>query len=552
MTRDSDARRWGRAANARALGASRLPTEGSATPLLLPSSTLAGGGGRDSRFRLLVDSSRGDEAGVLPSEAAQGGRRDPQEPCICRHRPLAGAADPLRIRGRFRRPGLHPSGGERVRLRPDRLRGSVLRGGTRGRRRARSGRSRRDHRGRARCDGSRQQRMPRSRWPIGRVQHRAAVRAGHERVRRSGHRLPVLLRSQDDVRQVRRGLRGLPGRFRDAGRAVRGAHPDPDRQGAPLPRRSVRLELLVRTGGLAPPARPGRRNDRSGGYGAVPCLRRPGRGRAAHQGSAGPKATGGAQGACPRATGEGRRPVTERTEEIPSTDAYQTWTEATLVEVSPEGVVLDRTVFYARGGGQPGDTGWLRWNGGQVRVNDTFKQSGIPVHAIEGEPPPDGTSVTAEIDWDRRHVLMRTHTALHALSGIIWRDYGAKVTGGNMEPGVARMDFELESMSSEFGKEVEAKLNQELDADRPVRVEFLSRLEAMRDPDLIRTKVNLIPETIDPIRVVPIEGLDRQEDGGTHVRSTGEVGPVRVIKTESKGKAFKRMRIELHRSDPGG
>jgi len=243
--------------------------------------------------------------------------------------------------------------------------------------------------------------------------------------------------------------------------------------------------------------------------------------------------------------------VTERTEEIPSTDAYQTWTEATLVEVSPEGVVLDRTVFYARGGGQPGDTGWLRWNGGQVRVNDTFKQSGIPVHAIEGEPPPDGTSVTAEIDWDRRHVLMRTHTALHALSGIIWRDHGAKVTGGNMEPGVARMDFELESMSSEFGKEVEAKLNQELDADRPVRVEFLPRLEAMRDPDLIRTKVNLIPETVDPIRVVTIEGLDRQADGGTHVRSTGEVGPVRVIKTESKGKAFKRMRSELERSDPG-
>jgi misacylated tRNA(Ala) deacylase len=174
------------------------------------------------------------------------------------------------------------------------------------------------------------------------------------------------------------------------------------------------------------------------------------------------------------------------------------------------------------------------------------------IHAVHGDPPPVGTPITAEIDWERRHVLMRTHTALHAMSGIVWRDYGAKVTGGNMEPGVARMDFELESMSGEFGREVEAKLNEELGADRPVRVEFLARQEALQDPDLIRTKVNLIRETVDPIRVITIEGLDRQADGGTHVRSTGEVGPVRVVKTESKGKAFKRMRIELARSDSPG
>lgn len=244
--------------------------------------------------------------------------------------------------------------------------------------------------------------------------------------------------------------------------------------------------------------------------------------------------------------------MTSTTDDIPATDAYQRSTEATVVDVRPEGVVLDRTVFYARGGGQPGDTGWLRWNGGEVRVSDTFKQAGTPIHVIEGEPPAVGTPVTAEIDWDRRQVLMRTHTALHALSGIIWRDYGAKVTGGNMEPGIARMDFELESMSGEFGREVEAKLNQELEADRPVRVEFLPRLEALQDPDLIRTKVNLIPETVDPIRVITIERLDRQADGGTHVRSTGEVGPVRVVKTESKGKAFKRMRIELERTNQAG
>jgi misacylated tRNA(Ala) deacylase len=240
------------------------------------------------------------------------------------------------------------------------------------------------------------------------------------------------------------------------------------------------------------------------------------------------------------------------TEEIPGTDAYRRSIEAAVVEVRPEGVVLDRTVFYSRGGGQPGDTGWLRWSGGEARIADTYRQGGVPIHVVDGEPPAVGTQVSAEIDWDRRHVLMRTHTALHSLSGIIWRDYGAKVTGGNMEPGVARMDFELESMSGEFGREVEAKLNEELAADRPVRVEFLPRQEALADEDLIRTKVNLIPESVDPIRIITIEGLDRQADGGTHVRSTSEVGRVRVVKTESKGKAFKRMRIELERGDGAG
>ena len=244
--------------------------------------------------------------------------------------------------------------------------------------------------------------------------------------------------------------------------------------------------------------------------------------------------------------------MTATTEEIAATEAYEQSIEATVTEVRPEGVVLDRTVFYSRGGGQPGDTGWLRWTDGEARVADTYRQGGVPIHVMEGDPPSVGTSVRAEIDWERRHVLMRTHTALHALSGIIWRDYGAKVTGGNMEPGVARMDFELESMSGEFGREVEAKLNQELAADRPVRVEFLPRGEALEDPDLIRTKVNLIPESVDPIRVITIEGLDRQADGGTHVRSTGEVGQVRVVKTESKGKAFKRMRIELAQGDESG
>jgi misacylated tRNA(Ala) deacylase len=239
------------------------------------------------------------------------------------------------------------------------------------------------------------------------------------------------------------------------------------------------------------------------------------------------------------------------TEEIAATDAYATACEALVAEVVADGVVLDRTVFYARGGGQPGDTGVLRWEGGEARVADTFRQGGRIVHLPEPGPgveaPPAGTSVSAEIDWDRRHLTMRTHTALHALSGIVWRDYGAKVTGGNMEPGAARMDFELEGISGEFGREVEAKLNRALALDRPVRVLFLPRAQALADPDLIRTKVSLIPASVDPIRVIDIEGIDRQADGGTHVRSTGEVGTVRVVRTKSKGRAFKRMRIEVER-----
>jgi misacylated tRNA(Ala) deacylase len=233
------------------------------------------------------------------------------------------------------------------------------------------------------------------------------------------------------------------------------------------------------------------------------------------------------------------------TEELCATDAYLRSCDAAVVAVSEEGVMLDRTVFYARGGGQPGDTGALRWDAGEVRITDTVKHAGEVLHVLEGSAPAVGTPVTAEIDWDRRHTLMRTHTALHALSGIVFRDYGAKVTGGNMEPGVARMDFELEAISQEFGREVEQKLNAALEQDHPVQVSFLPRTEALADADLIRTKVNLIPEHVDPIRVIDIEDLDKQADGGTHVRSTAEVGRVRVAKTESKGKGFKRMRIEL-------
>jgi misacylated tRNA(Ala) deacylase len=234
------------------------------------------------------------------------------------------------------------------------------------------------------------------------------------------------------------------------------------------------------------------------------------------------------------------------TDQLFAEDAYLSSCEATVVDVRDEGVILDRTVFYARGGGQPGDTGVLRWEGGQARVVDTVKVGGDIVHQVDGDTPLVGHAVTAEIDWGRRHLLMRTHTALHALSGVIFKEYGAKVTGGNMDDtGTARMDFELEGMNAEMGQAIEAKLNEELGMDRPVHVTFLPRTEALSDPDLIRTKVSLIPENVDPIRVIDIEGIDKQADGGTHVRSTAEIGTVRVVKTENKGKAFKRMRIQL-------
>ncbi|MDH3398169.1 MAG: alanyl-tRNA editing protein [Acidimicrobiia bacterium] len=233
------------------------------------------------------------------------------------------------------------------------------------------------------------------------------------------------------------------------------------------------------------------------------------------------------------------------TEEIAARDAYARSVAGIVEGVDGDGLVLDRTVFYPRGGGQPGDTGWIRWRGGEVDIADTVRRQGRILHVFQGDPPLPGTEVIAEIDWERRHLLMRTHTALHSLSAIIWRDFDAKVTGGNMEPGSARMDFELEGISVEFGQRVEDRLNEELGADHPVEILFLPRDEALADPDLIRTKVNLLPDFIDPIRVVHIVGLDKQADGGTHVGSTSEVGPVRVVKTESKGKANKRIRIEL-------
>ena len=218
--------------------------------------------------------------------------------------------------------------------------------------------------------------------------------------------------------------------------------------------------------------------------------------------------------------------------------------EATVVDADDTGVALDRTAFYVTGGGQPHDTGVLSWEGGSARVVDVRKRGDVAWHALGGEVPAVDTSVTGEIDWERRYALMRTHTALHVLCGVIWNTWGKAVTGGDMQPLSARMDFEFDPLPEGFAADVEARVNAELAANRPVEVSFLARGEALAD-DLIRTKVNLIPENVTEIRVVDIVGLDKQADGGTHVTSTAEVGRVRVVKTESKGKGNKRIRIEV-------
>ncbi len=246
-------------------------------------------------------------------------------------------------------------------------------------------------------------------------------------------------------------------------------------------------------------------------------------------------------------------------------DAYARSVEATVRAVDVAGsdgpllVVLDRTVFYPGGGGQPSDRGrLLRTRDGRVWTVVGARKSGPDiVHelapgtdagedvGVPREPPAVGDRLAVDLDWARRHALMRTHTALHALCGVVWRDYGASVTGGNMEPGSGRMDFEFERMGGELVGEIEAKVNAELAAARDVRVNVLPRDEAFAIPDLIRTKVNLLPPGIEEVRTIEIVGLDLQADGGTHVENTREVGTIRVTGYESKGRINKRIRMEL-------
>jgi misacylated tRNA(Ala) deacylase len=222
-------------------------------------------------------------------------------------------------------------------------------------------------------------------------------------------------------------------------------------------------------------------------------------------------------------------------------DAYLREFSSEVTAVRDDTVCLAASAFYPTGGGQPHDEGTL----GGARVVDVRKDAEGVWHRLDGPLPAVGDSVTGIVDWERRHALMRTHTALHVLCGVIWNEWAVPVTGGNMEPLSARMDFEFDPLPEGFGPKVEELVNAELAADRPIEVSFLARSDAVLDRDLIRTKVSLVPEDVPEVRVVDIVGLDKQADGGTHVRSTAEVGRIRVVKTESKGKGNKRIRLEV-------
>lgn len=228
-------------------------------------------------------------------------------------------------------------------------------------------------------------------------------------------------------------------------------------------------------------------------------------------------------------------------------DAYARSVLARVLTTDDGGILLDRTVFYPGGGGQPADAGWLVVDGRRLAVASAKKRGDDIVHLLADgtDAPAVGSEVSAELDWERRHRLMRTHSALHVLCGVVWRDHHAQVTGGNMEPLSGRMDFEFETMSAELVGEIERRVNAEVAADHEIRVAVLPRDEAFAIPDLIRTKINLLPPGISEVRTIEIVGLDLQADGGTHVASTAEIGRVRVTGYESKGRINKRIRIAV-------
>ncbi len=233
------------------------------------------------------------------------------------------------------------------------------------------------------------------------------------------------------------------------------------------------------------------------------------------------------------------------TELVYQTDSYLKEFDATVTGVEGNAVALDRSAFYPGGGGQPNDVGSLQ-AGDQVWPVVKVRKAGDTVwHEVQGQPPAPGTLVHGVVEWDRRYKLMRTHTALHILCGVVFRDYGASVTGGNMEPLRARMDFEFETMRQELVHEIEEKVNVEVAKGHDIRVKILPREEAFQIPDLIRTKINLLPEGIPMVRTVEIVGLDLQADGGTHVANTREVGRIRVLDYKSKGKINKRIEIAV-------
>jgi misacylated tRNA(Ala) deacylase len=223
------------------------------------------------------------------------------------------------------------------------------------------------------------------------------------------------------------------------------------------------------------------------------------------------------------------------------------WDATVLSADAENGVVLDRSAFYPGGGGQPPDEGVLLWGGGvRTRIAGSRKGDELYLIPVEGDPlPPAGTAVRGALDDDRRTALMRTHSGLHVLCGVVFRDYGALVTGGNMEPLSARMDFDMTEVPEGFRDHVAQACNAEIAADRAIQVSSLPREEAFRIPDIIRTATNLVPPEVEIVRIVDIVGLDTQADGGTHVASTAMIGRIEVTKLENKGKGFRRIRIAI-------
>lgn len=226
-------------------------------------------------------------------------------------------------------------------------------------------------------------------------------------------------------------------------------------------------------------------------------------------------------------------------------DSYLRTFEAIVLEARDHSVVLDRTAFYPRGGGQMSDRGMLEADGQVYPVIAVEKRGPDVFHTIEGPLPPVGSTVRGSIDWELRYQMMRTHSALHVLCGVIYQRFHAQVTGCQMYPDRARMDFTLSDLTPDRIEEVERLSNDAVEAGYPIKMRYLPRAEADVTPELIRTKINLIPAHVNPVRVVDIVGLDLQADGGTHVNNTMEIGSIRITKTENKGKENRRLEIQL-------
>ena len=234
------------------------------------------------------------------------------------------------------------------------------------------------------------------------------------------------------------------------------------------------------------------------------------------------------------------------TEELFLDDPYLREFEAQVVRLTGREVVLDRTAFYPGGGGQPPDKGALGVGPVHANVVEVRREDNEIVHVLDSFIPDTVRDLRGELDWERRFAHMRHHTALHVLSGVIWENFGAKVTGGQMRADRARMDFSFPGeWTARVVGEIERLTNGALASARPVKVYELPREEALENPDLIRTQLNLVPDRVKVIRIVEIEGLDTQADGGTHVANTREVGQIEITSHKSKGRQNKRIEFVL-------